>query len=248
MEKYTCIIVEDEELPRLTLKSKLETYHPDLQIADMCEDAELALESVLRHKPEILFLDIQLLGKNSIWLLEQLQLTGKMPQIIFTTAYTDAEYLLKAIKLAAVDYLNKPINIIELAQAVEKAKKRIQEEREIKSTHQKNIHSFRMLNSQLIVADEDIVFIEADGNYAQIQLLHDKKEIVFERLGDIEKRLDCSIFVRLGRSLIINKNYIRKIHSKNCTCLLTTPYSSFSLPIPKGACDTLKDNLLLNRQ
>lgn len=240
---YTCIIVEDEELPRLSLKSKLETYHPDIQILDICEEAESALESILRYKPQILFLDIQLPGKNSIWLLEQLQQTGKLPQIIFTTAYTDLEYLLKAIKFSAIDYLNKPVSIVELAQAIEKAKKRIQEEKEIKSVFQRNMHSFRTLNSQLIASDEDIVYIEADGNYAQIQLLHDKKELIFERLGDIEKRLDNPIFIRVGRSLIINKNYIRKLNSKNCTCFLVTPDSSYTLPIPKGACDSLKDNL-----
>ena len=94
---YTCIIVEDEELPRLSLKSKLETYHPDIEILAMCENAESALECILRNRPQILFLDIQLPGQNSMWLLEQLQQTGKLPQIIFTTAYTDPEYLLKAI-------------------------------------------------------------------------------------------------------------------------------------------------------
>ncbi len=240
---YTCIIVEDEELPRLSLKSKLETYHPDIEILAMCEDAESALESILRNRPQILFLDIQLPGKNSIWLLEQLQQTGKLPRIIFTTAYTDPEYLLKAIKFSATDYLNKPINIVELAQAIEKAKKRIQEEKEIKHVSQKNIYSFRMLNSQLIASEDDIVYIEADGNYAQIQLLHDKKELIFERLGDIEKRLNSPAFIRTGRSLIINKNYIRKLNSKSSTCTLVTPNASYHLPIPKGVCDTLKAQL-----
>jgi two-component system LytT family response regulator len=240
---YTCIIVEDEELPRLSLQSKLETYHPDIEILAMCEDAESALECILRNKPQILFLDIQLPGQNSIWLLEQLQQTGKLPRIIFTTAYTDPEYLLKAIKFSAIDYLNKPINIVELAQAIEKAKKRIQEEKEIKHASQKNIYSFRMLNSRLIASEEDIVYIEADGNYAQIQLLHDKKELIFERLGDIEKRLNSPAFIRAGRSLIINKNYIRKLNSKTSTCSLVTPNASYHLPIPKGVCDTLKAQL-----
>lgn len=242
---YTCIIVEDEELPRLSLKSKLETYHPDIEILAMCEDAESALESILRNRPQILFLDIQLPGQNSIWLLEQLQQTGKLAQIIFTTAYTDSEYLLKAIKFSAIDYLNKPISIVELAQAIEKAKKRIQEEKEIKQVSQKNVYSFRTFNSQLIASDDDIVYIEADGNYAQVQLLHDKKELIFERLGDIEKRLNSPVFIRVGRSLIINKSYIRKLNSKTCTCSLVTPNSTYNLPIPKGACDTLKDSLLM---
>jgi two-component system LytT family response regulator len=238
---YTCIIVEDEELPRLSLKSKLEDYHSDIEIVAMCADAESALESILRHKPQLLFLDIQLPGENAIWLLEQLQQVGKMPQVIFTTAYTDSEYLLKAIKISAADYLNKPISIVELAQAIEKVKKRIRDEKEIRHASQKNVRSFRTLYSQLIASDEDIVYIEADGNYAQIQLLHDKKQLIFERLGDIEKRLDNPIFIRVGRSLIINRNYIRKLNTKDCICSLVTPDSTYHLPIPKGACDMLSD-------
>jgi two-component system LytT family response regulator len=153
---YTCIIVEDEELPRLSLKSKLETYHPDIDILAMCEDAESALEIILRNKPQFLFLDIQLPGQNSMWLLEQLQKTGKLPQIIFTTAYTDPGYLLKAIKFSATDYLNKPISIVELAQAVEKAKKRIQEEKEIKQASQKkyfrSAHSIHSLSHRMMIS------------------------------------------------------------------------------------------------
>jgi len=240
---YTCIIVEDEELPRLSLKSKLETYHPDIDILAMCEDAESALEIILRNKPQFLFLDIQLPGQNSMWLLEQLQKAGKLPQIIFTTAFTDPGYLLKAIKFSATDYLNKPISIVELAQAVEKAKKRIQEEKEIKQASQKKLFSFRTLHSQLLASDDDIVFVEADGNYAQIQLLHGKKELIFERLGDIEKKMNSPVFIRAGRSLIINKTYIRKLNSKTFTCSLVTLNSTYDLSISKRTYDMLKEIL-----
>jgi YesN/AraC family two-component response regulator len=91
-----------------------------------------------------------------MWLLEQLQKTGKLPQIIFTTAYTDPGYLLKAIKFSATDYLNKPISIVELAQAVEKAKKRIQEEKEIKQASQKkyfrSAHSIHSLSHRMMIS------------------------------------------------------------------------------------------------
>lgn len=244
MPKITCIIVEDEVLPRLSLKAKLESYHPEIEILDMCEEAESALESILRHKPQILFLDIQLPGKDSLWLLEQLQQTGiKLPQLIFTTAFTDSSYLLKAIKFSAIDYLNKPVSIVELAQAVEKAKKRIQEETPINLPSPKNRHSFRTFNSHLIVSDEEIIYIEDDGNYCQVQLLHEKKELIFERIGDVEKKVDSDMFVRLGRSLLINKNYIRKLNLKNNTCTLMASDVSYTLSVSKKSCEILKDML-----
>ncbi len=240
---YTCIIVEDEELPRLSLKSKLETYHPDIHILDMCDNCDDALESILRHKPQLLFLDIQLPGKNSIWLLEQLQQTGTVPQIIFTTAYTDSEYLLKAIKFAATDYLNKPVNIVEMAQAVEKAKKRILNETAAVHLPKKKTYIFHTLHSQLILSDEDIVYIQADGNYAQVKLLQSKDEIIFERLGEIEKKLDKNIFIRVGRSLLVNKSYIRKLNVKDCSCTLITPNESYKVSIPKGSYEELRSKL-----
>ncbi|RRD60081.1 DNA-binding response regulator [Tannerella forsythia] len=242
---YSCIIVEDEELPRLSLKAKLETYHPDIRILDMCADGDTALESILRHKPQLLFLDIQLPGKDSLWLLEQLQTAlPQMPRIIFTTAFTDSKYLLKAIKFSAVDYLNKPVNIAELASAVEKAKKRIREEESAKNHPEKEVYTFRTLHSRLILSEADIVYIQADGNYAQIKLLQGKDELIFERLGEIEKKLDPEIFIRVSRSLIINRNYVRKLNTKEPSCTLVTPIESYTVSIPKGACEELRDKLL----
>lgn len=246
LEGLSCIIVEDEELPRLSLKSKLETYHPDMHILDMYDNAEDAAEGILRFKPQILFLDIQLPGKNSLWLLEQLQTAMKLPQIIFTTAYTDSEYMLKAIRFSAVDYLNKPVNIVELAHAVEKAKVRILTELGSQAAHRKNSYSFRVLNAQLIVSDDEIVYVKADGNYSKLQHVHGKEEFIFERLGDIEKKLDPSAFIRAGRSLLINKNFVHKLNAKDCSCTLTTPTQSFNVEISKPCFEFLRDFFTMN--
>ena len=68
-------------------------------------------------------------------------------------------------------------------------------------------------------------------------MLHDKK-LIFERLGDIE-RLDLDFHP--GSQPDINRNYIRKLNTKDCICSLVTPDSTYHLPIPKGACDMLSD-------
>ena len=73
MKKYRAIIVEDERLPRLSLIRKLETYHPDIEIVDCCESYETALTAILRHRPDILFLDIQLQGHTTLELLRELK-------------------------------------------------------------------------------------------------------------------------------------------------------------------------------
>lgn len=241
---WGAIIVEDEELPRLSLQSKLETYHPDILILDMCDNCDDALESILRHKPQLLFLDIQLPGKNSLWLIEQLEKIMKLPLIIFTTAFTDPEYLIKAIKVSAVDYLNKPISIIELAQAVEKAKKRLQSEQPTAQSMGPKQFTFKTYNSILVASCDDIVYCEADGNYTNITLLKGKTELVFERLGEIADRLLCDKkFIRVGRSLIINKKYIHKINTKDSTCILVANSNSHTLSVPHSAFSQLKSIL-----
>ena len=244
----SCIIVEDEELPRLSLKSKLETSHPDIQILDMCDNCDDALERILRHKPQLLFLDIQLPGKNSLWLIEQLEKIMKLPLIIFTTAFTDPEYLIKAIKVSAVDYLNKPINIIELAQAIEKAKKRLQEEQPIRQSASKKKFTFKTFNSILVASCDEIVYCEADGNYTNITLLKGKTELVFERLGEIAERLCSQHFIRVGRSLIINKKYVHKINVRDAACQLVANNNSYNLSVSHSAISLLKSSLLGNSE
>ena len=66
MKTFRAIIVEDERLPRLSLLQKLETYHPDIEVVDCCETYEAALTAILRHRPDILFLDIQLQGHTTL--------------------------------------------------------------------------------------------------------------------------------------------------------------------------------------
>ena len=114
------IVVDDERLPRLALLQKLEEFHQQVEVVDSCDNYGDALKSILHHRPQLLFLDIQLSGKNAMQLLDELKEAMPLPHVIFTTAYDNREYLMKAIKLQAVDYLIKPIDPGELALAIGK--------------------------------------------------------------------------------------------------------------------------------
>ena len=124
MKNYRAIIVEDERLPRLSLIRKLEDYHPEISIVESCEDYSSALKAILRHRPDILFLDIQLQGHTTLELLRELKEAMPLPHIIFTTAYNNSEYLLQAIRFAAADYLLKPVDVSELAKAIRRIEER----------------------------------------------------------------------------------------------------------------------------
>ncbi|MDL2227957.1 LytTR family DNA-binding domain-containing protein [Odoribacter sp. OttesenSCG-928-L07] len=242
IKKYTAIVVEDEYLPRMSLLQKLKDYHPEIQVLADCEDAETAIEMILKLRPEILFLDIQLSGQNSIWLLEQLQDTSVNPYIIFTTAYNEPEYLLKAIKLDAVAYLLKPVNIQELAQAVKKVEDKINHINV--DTGHCTVSTFKTLNSILVLKQDEILYCEADGNYCQLYLENGTVEIIFERLGELEKRLLNTSIIRAGKSFLININYVYKIDNKHNICMLkSTKEKLYNIKLSPSGIEAIKHRI-----
>lgn len=241
MKIFTAIIVEDEELPRLSLAQKIEAYHPDVKIVDACGDCESAIDSILRHKPDILFLDIQVQDETSLDMLQQLEKMMKIPHVIFTTAYNDPEYLLRAIKFSAADYLLKPVRITELAEAIQKVRSIATTPEPVAaptapvSTSPVDVFPFRTVNGIIYGNAENIYFFKADGNYAV--LIHSQGEdMIFERLGSIAEKLENQHFIRAGRSVIINKKYIYKVDRKRSLCILKTPDGkTFQIPLSEAA-------------
>jgi len=243
------IIIEDEFSPRQMLREKLEQHFPDIEIITECESAEDALIEILRLRPDLIFLDIQMTGKSGLWLADELiRMEGETfmpPDVIFTTGYTYPEYLLKAFELAAIDYLVKPISISNLEKAVARYRERagtptglqnlmsaIQEEKLLK---------FKSYNGLFLLRPTDIAYVEANREYARIFFPSGAKEDVFERLGEIEKKLPPETFTRAGKSIIINRNFIHKITDK--MLYLATPSTTYKVEISKEAMRQLKEKL-----
>ena len=217
MNKLKTIVVEDERLPRLSLLAKLEDHREQLEVVDACDTYESALESILRHRPDLLFLDIQLNGRDSIHLLEELRQTIPLPYVVFTTAYSDREYLMSAIKLSAVDYLLKPVGKAELAHAVAKVAARVAPARD----SQEKL-CFKAANSKLYVPVEDIAGFKAEGNYATILTFHGE-HMLLESLLSLERRLPQGIFLRADRSTIVNVGRVCRLDQQQHSCTLQSP-------------------------
>ena len=243
MKNYRAIIVEDERLPRLSLLQKLGTYHPDIEVVECCESYETAFTAILRHRPDILFLDIQLQGHTSLELLRELKEAIPLPHIIFTTAYSNSEYLLEAIRFAAADYLLKPVDVSDLAKAIRRI-----EERDAtvpaaapQSRAESGKYPFRTLNGTLLYAGKDeVVYVRANGNYSHL-MLAEGEEIVLERLGVIESKLGERHFIRAGRNLLLNRNLIYKVNRKHRYCILRTPGGQeYSVELSAGGVEALE--------
>ncbi len=201
------IIVDDERLAREGLKNMLKEF-PEIQIVAEASNVDEALEMIDKLKPQLLFLDINMPEKTGFDLLEELIET---PVVIFTTAYN--EFAIKAFEINALDYLLKPIGNDRLREAVQKAKKQI-EEIKVQSQRAELLPDERVFirdgDRCWFIKLEEIRMIESAGNYAKIHF--DRYQPLIHRtLNSLDERLSHQMFFRANRQQIINLNYIEKI-------------------------------------
>lgn len=202
------IVVDDSRLARNELKRLLKEQDTVEVIAEAADAVE-AKEKIEAEKPELVFLDIQMPGKNGFELLEDLEY---VPEIIFTTAYD--EFALKAFEYNALDYLQKPVQADRLAGAISKVAERKEKKRQ---ATEKN--DFMTSADQVFVKDGercwfvqlgDVRLFEVDGNYTKV-IFEDHKPMIPRTLNYLETRLDPKTFFRANRQQIINLNWVEKI-------------------------------------
>ncbi|MFN8253486.1 MAG: LytTR family DNA-binding domain-containing protein [Ferruginibacter sp.] len=212
----TAIIIDDEAKGRLALHKKLTVYCPQVNIIAEAGNGLEALLLIQHHKPQLVFLDIEMPKMNGFEMLNAL--AEKNFHVIFTTAYD--QYAIKAIKYAAFDYLLKPIDIEELKTAVEKAeqKRAHQTNSQVELLQQNMQHPKKQLNKLAIPTLEgllffdinDIVHLEANSNYTFIHFSGEPKITASKTLKEFEDILPEDIFFRTHHSHIINLNYIKR--------------------------------------
>lgn len=223
------LIIEDSRLARQELKHLLAGF-PSIELLGEAENAEQALELIPKLEPDLLFLDIQMPGKDGFELLEELE---EAPAVIFTTAYD--QYALKAFDYNALDYLQKPIQKDRLAAAIEKVTTKKVASNEVASAalvpHSSKsdgrIPADTTAGSQALLSPTSQVFVkdgdncwfvklgdvrlfEIEGSYTRIHF-SDHKPMIPKTLNQLETRLDPSVFFRANRQQIVNLSSIQNI-------------------------------------
>ena len=207
------LIVDDERLARNELKRLLEPY-TKIEIIGEAANAEEALVMIDELQPELLFLDIQMPGKNGFELLSSIE--GKTPEVIFTTAYD--EYAIKAFEYNALDYLLKPIDTERLKDTIHRIEEN-QLQPEISTGGAERAEKVLGENDQVFVKDGEkcwfvklgkIRLFESMGNYVRLHF-DDQKPLVLKSLNNLEERLEPNTYFRANRKHIINLQWIEKI-------------------------------------
>lgn len=210
------IIVDDEQRARVSLRYLITEFLPHLEIVAECDGVPNAVKSIHKHKPDLVFLDIEMPGHSGLEILDFFDERDFNFGIIFTTAYQ--EYSVKAFKLSAVDYLLKPINTKELVEAVQRFEKI--NANTIKSLNQnfgrlvteKKI-GIPLNNGIELVSPSDIIYIKGDGAYSELHLLDGRKILASKNLKMFEDNLALhSDFIRVHKSYLINFKHLYSIN------------------------------------
>lgn len=218
------LIVDDEPIAREYIRDLLKEDE-SIKITGEASDGPEAVKMALVHKPDLIFLDIQIPGMDGFEVLEHLHQVFQ-PHIIFVTAYD--KYALKAFEVHAVDYLLKPFERIRFKKALERAKDMILSGKDrdfekrmnalVKDLQQGKKHLKRLLVKSrgriYFVRVDDIQHIEAAGNYMSLWVAG-TEHLIRETLNAIEKQLDPEKFVRIHRSTIANIEFIQEIQSQS---------------------------------
>jgi len=209
------IIIEDEPLSIKHIAGIISRFCPMLEIRGTADSVTEAFEQIHLLKPELVFLDIELAGQNSLELLDRLNHSEF--ELILVTAHD--QYGIQAVKHNAADYVLKPIDKMEFLNAVEKAVKRIQIKKlagsaAALSDYQK-FPSGRLtlpsMDGLLFVDIDKIAYCESEGRYTRFVLAEGAKQIlVSKNLGEFETILPPDRFVRIHHHSIVNIGHIEK--------------------------------------
>lgn len=218
MDKYSCIVVDDESRARILLKTMLEQYCPELTVLDECEDLPSGVKAIKKHSPSLVFLDIEMPGYSGLELLEFFDEKDITFDIIFTTAYN--EYAVQAFKLSAIDYLLKPLHPDQLVDAVERFKRKNVKENSLKlEALKRNLNSNDVLSEKRMMVPigqslkflvvNEIVMIKGEGAYSELYLKNGDKLLASKNLKHFEEMLSgIPNFYRVHKSYIINVNEV----------------------------------------
>lgn len=208
---YTAIIVDDELDAREMLAELLKEF-PEIDVVSKSASVNEAIDAIMACQPDLIFLDIDMPDKDGFALANYIRKHKIDTAIIFVTAFN--QYAIDAFKVAAFDYLLKPIDPSELHKTIERFKSDYSRQHLSEKLDRLALVlspekiRFNTRTGFILIDPKKIVYCEADGNYCKLYLDSGKTESITRQLGYLEEQLNHNVFIRISRSVIINKNFI----------------------------------------
>lgn len=244
--KIKAITIDDENLARDIIKNYLKKFD-DIELVAECADGFEGIKLINELKPDLIFLDIQMPKLTGFEMLEILEVP---PVIIFTTAFD--QYALKAFEVNATDYLLKPFSQERFAEAIEKARRLINNTTEakknieglVKQIEHRTEHLDRIVikNGQkiLIIPTDNVRYIEAQDDYTM--LYTEKGNFLKQKtMKYFEENLNPSQFVRIHRSYLVKISFIKQIELFEKESYRVLLNDGTKLPVSKNGYQNLKE-------
>jgi len=222
MNKYKTVIIEDEKRAQILLQNILEKHFPNIEILAIADDLPSGVKAIHKHKPDFIFLDIEMPNYNGLEILDFFDENQIDFSIIFTTAYN--HYAIEALKIAAVDYLLKPLNKEDIQEALGRFEKKNKSYNQESFSSLKSIITDKKINKIAVpegnqlhfIKPEDIVYIKADNSYSELYLENGKQMIVSRSIKNFEDGLkENPCFCRIHKSYLINTQFVDKYDKSN---------------------------------
>lgn len=210
------VIIDDDNKSVESLFTLLNKFCSFVTIVGTCTDVYNAKEVIETSLPDLVFLDIEMPGKDGITFLREIHFPNF--EVIFVTAHDD--YILQALRLAAVDYLLKPVDPQELMNAVELSKSRIESRsltRKLEVLAENLIHKESKKVDKICLSDasgyhvialRDILYLCADNTYTTFFLTDGRQMLMSRPLMDYERLLPDAQFFRIHKSYLINLSHV----------------------------------------
>jgi two-component system LytT family response regulator len=210
-------ILIDDELPSLqNLEQKITEFCPDVKILASTQKPEEAIKLIELHRPDVIFLDIEMPRMNGFKMLEEIN--EKDFDIVFTTAYN--LYAIDAVRISAFDYLVKPVAVKDLQNCVARLfKDQSKQTPEKLDVLRQNLSDSRSQSDKITISTnegiefieiKEIMRIESSSNYSKIFFKDGRSLLVTKLLKDFEEILLPYRFYRIHNSHLINLSYIKK--------------------------------------
>lgn len=240
------VIIDDEPLARSIVAEYLQSYK-NYEVVAECNDGFEGVKAILQHKPDLVFLDIQMPKINGF---EMLELLDARPPVIFATAFD--EYAIKAFEANAVDYLLKPFSHERFDAAIKKwggsnatddeKKLELLLENAEKQPDEKNRIVVRTNNEIQIIPVSDLFYIEAYDDYVKL-FTKESYYLKKKTMSYYEQILDDSVFFRTHRSFIINLQQLTKIEPLEKNNYVALLKSGKKIPLSRTGYIKLKEKL-----
>ena len=246
-KKIRTIIVDDTPTASAKLEHDLK-FFPDIEVIECITSPNVAVKSIVKQQPDLLFLDIEMPGMSGLELLNHIQDDIKEMRVVFYTAHN--QYLIDAVRTSAFDYLQKPYLPEELSFIVN----RLLADSGSRDNFSQSFQQFVKKDDKFAIQSiTGLMFVRCE-EVVLFQYLKEQRCWVMKQTNNMTYKLRTNLgskellslspsFVQINQQCIINSNYLFSIENKTLKCILCPPFSDIGEVVSSRYYKKIKDNL-----